>query len=265
MPVITSSAYVTVETVLMRARAILDDAAIPQGDLLTDDYAGVFSLVNSAYERIQVELAASGVETMKNYAWLIGLPAMPTIDPEARIIVTDNGTLIIYPGTGLGDLSFSEPLLPADLLVPLRLWERQTATQNYRSEMKEPNGGLLSLVQQLFLIDWEWGSYQSGDALMFRGAQQVQDVKIEYEKILAQVSAVTDPLPMRGVTNAAAYQVAKMFTAGRGGEMADGFGKEGEAEIQLIIDKNSRKRQRKRQRRVPYSGRGFRTGLGQTW
>jgi hypothetical protein len=269
MPVLGDSAYVNCETVLQRARGILNDASIPGGDILTDSYPGSFFLLNAAYEHVQAELAARGVETYKNYAWLMALPVMPIVDPEGRLIITDQGTSIIYPN-GVGNATYNPltippgPVLPSDLVVPFKLWERQTGSQNYRSEMKASNGGLLNLVQQLFLVDWEWGSYQSSDALMFRGAQQSQDIKLQYEKQLPQLAAVTDSVPIRGVTNAAAYAVAEMFAAGRGSELADGYAKKGNEEMNLIADANSRKRQRIRQRRIPYSGRGFRTGF-QTW
>ena len=55
--------------------------------------------------------------------------------------------------------------------------------------MKQPNDGLLNMVQQQCLIDWEW----LGDALRFRGALSVRDVKIKGEKHLPLLSAPTDP------------------------------------------------------------------------
>jgi len=257
MPVLGGSAYGTVGDILRKARVILNDAKVPGGDILKDTYPGAISLINIAYERIQGELSSVGVEVLTDYAWIMAIPVVATVDPEARIIVTDSATNRIYP-SGLGDAFFAAPILPPDMIVPLKLWERQNGTANFAIEMRQANDGLLNLAQSLALVDWKWGTYQSNDCLMFRGALQVQDVKIKYEKHLWSLAAVTDPVPIRGVDNAAAYQVAKVFAAARGSEIAGAFAKEGEEEIFLMQSTAVRRTQRIPSRRIPYSGRGYR-------
>jgi hypothetical protein len=260
MPVLPGSAYTTVDEILSRARVILNDCEDVNGDVLTNSYPGMSSLVNLAYANIQKELTSVGVETFVDYFWLIGIPAVTTVDPEARLIVHDSGANLIYPN-GVGNVAYAAPLLPSDLLVPLKLWERQNGTNNSASEMKQANDGLLNLSQHLYLIDWEWGSYQGNDCILFRGAQQVQDVKIKYEKQLPRLVTATDPVPIRGVDNAAAYQVAKIFATARGSTVAAAFAQEGQNEIFLLKSIAVRKSQRQRARRIPYSGRGNRHGL----
>lgn len=261
MPVLGSSAYNTASDVSSRMRAILNDAEIPAGDVLTDFLSNgvtpnpvTFQYLNLGYERVQKELASVGIELSLAEVWFIGLPIMPTIDPEARMIIDDTGCNIIYP-SGIGNVLSNTPQLPTDLVLPLDLWERQTATANFTGRpMRQPNGGLASLSQGCYLIDWEWKT----DGLRFRGATQSQDVKMEYRKRLPQLAAPTDPVPIRDVTNAAAYFSSAAFAAGRGGMIAPGFKVEAMEEITLYKQDSARRRQRKQVRRQPYSGRNGR-------
>jgi hypothetical protein len=252
LPIPTSS-YGVVEDVLLRLRTIVLDSEIPGGDTLTDSNFISFQIINSAYERVQLELARVGVETMTTEAWLIGLPSIVTVDPEARMIVDDTGTNIVYPN-GIGNVFALTPQLPVDMILPLKLWERQNNTTNYLIPMQQPNTGLMDMSQQTTLVDWEWQT----DGLRFRGALQSEDVKIKYEKHLPILVAPTDPVPIRGVVNAAAYQAARIFIASRGGAILPEFKAQADYEISLLQQISARRRQRKQVRRQPYSGRGTR-------
>ena len=251
MPVIPSSAYQTCEAVLSRIRMFLNDSEVPGGDVLTDAAPFTFDVLNAAFERVQIELASVGVETYTNETWLMALPAVTTSDPEARVIVSDTGSILTYP-SGAGDAAFDTPLLPSDLILPMKLWERQNGTTNYVGPpMRQPNDGLRNLTQQTYLIDWQW----MNDTLIFRGALQVQDVKLKYEKQLTKLAATTDPVPIRGVTNAAAYRGAEVFCESRGGMVSPVFKQNGDDEINFLKMISSRRRQRIQTRRQPYSGR----------
>ena len=253
MPILASSAYNVAEDVLARLRVILNDSEITGGDIITDTAPFSFDLLNAAFERVQVELAKVGVETYTAEAWLLALPTMPTLDPEARLVVDDTGTNILYP-SGVGNAFSLTPLLPVDLIAPLKLWERQAGTSNSAAAMIQPNGGLLKQNQQQTLVDWEW----KADGLRFRGATQSQDVKILYEKHLAKLAAPTDPVPIRGVVNAAAYFAAQIFAESRGGAIAPQAKLNATEEIFILKQLSVRRRQRKQVRRKPYSGRGGR-------
>jgi hypothetical protein len=251
MPVLGSTAYQTVEAVLNRIRMILNDSEVAGGDVLTDTAPFTFDVINGAYEKVQIELAGVGVETMSTDYWLMALPSMPSVDPEARLVVDDTGTSILYPN-GVGNAFFLAPQLPTDLIVPLRLFERQSGTANFTGPpMKQTPGGLMNMAQQTFLVDWEWKS----DGIRFRGALQVQDVKLVYEKHLPLLAAPTDPVPIRGVTNAAAYYGAKIFCESRGGAVAPIFRQNADEEVFALQRVSSRRRQHVQTRRSPYSGR----------
>lgn len=251
MPVLASSTYNTAEDVLTRVRTILNDSEVVGGDIITDTAPFTFDLLNAGFERVQTELASVGFEVLTAYAWLISLPAITTIDPEARLVVDDTGANIIYPN-GTGNVLSTLPQLPTNLVIPLDLWERPNGTTNSLGRpMNQPNGGLHSCSQGTYLQEWEWMS----DGLYFRGATQVQDVKIKYEKSLPKLAAPTDPVPIRGVVNAAAYEAAKIFADSRGAAIAPEAKLAAAAEIFNIQQGLARRKQRKPSRRGPYSGR----------
>lgn len=254
MPVLPSSAFNTVEDVLNRARNLMNDSEIAGGDVFTDTSPFAIDLVNSGFERVQLEIAAFGGETLTTEAWLIGLPAVTVVDPEARLIVDDTGSNIIYPNN-VGNILSLTPQLPPDLVLPLDLWERQTGTVNFTGpKMSQANAGLLNMEQQNYLVDWEW----KNEGLRFRGARQVMDIKILYEKSLPKLVAPNDPVPIRGVVNAAAYHTAMAFLGSRGAAILPEIKAQAQREIFLKAKLSSRRRQRKQVRRRPYSGRGGR-------
>lgn len=250
MPVVNTSSYNTVEQVLNRLRVILNDSEIQGGDVLTDTAPFSLELVQGGFERVQIELANVGVETLQKEWWILGIPSVPIVDPEGRVTVDDAGCEITYPN-GIGNAFSLSPQLPPDLVVPMKLWERQNGTPNFVSDMVQPNTGLTHISQQAFLVDWQW----EGDQLTFRGALQVQDVKVKGEKVLPRLVAVTDPVPIRGVVNAAAYQSARIFVESRGGQVAPQYQLDAQQEIDLLRGISARRRQRKQVRRRPYSGR----------
>ncbi len=257
MPVgaVPESAYGTVQDVLVRARAMINDAEIPQGDILTDDAPFAMPFCNIAYDQIQAELALADVETFTDEQWLLGISAVQAIDPESRVIVSNTGLNVVTP-TGAGSYAAPLPFLPENLLVPMRLWERQSSTTDAVIRIKRPNMGIVSMDQQAFLCEWEW----RGDQIIFRGATQMQDVKIRYTAHHPLLQLPTDSVPIRGVNNAAAFLVAKAFAASRGSTLAADYAAEGAAEIFRIKNIAVHEQQHVRVRRQPYSGRRTRLG-----
>lgn len=232
----------------------MNDSEVVGGDIITDSAPFTFDLLNAGFERVQLELAKYGVEVSTTDVWMIGLPTVPTVDPEARMIIDDSGCNIIYPN-GVGNTLASTPRLPDDLILPLRIWERQNGTTNALGlPMNQPNGGLTSCSQGTYLNEWEW----KNDGIRFRGATQSQDIKVLYEKHLQKLVAPTDPVPIRGVVNAAAYFSSKIFADSRGAAIAPEAKASAMEEIFLLQQISVRRRQRKQVRRGPYSGRGGR-------
>jgi hypothetical protein len=255
MPVLQTTTYNTAEDVLNRLRVIVNDSEVAGGDILTDTAPFTFQLLNGGYEKVQIDLAVAGIETFTLDWWLIALPIMPTVDPEGRMVIDDSGCNILYPN-GVGNVYAGVPQLPTNLVLPLVLAERQTGSTNPAAEMNQPNGGIRSDAQQLFLLDWEW----KADGIRTRGALQSQDLKITGEAQLPQLTVPTQLVPIRGVTNAVAYAAAVIFAESRGGIIAPEFKAHADEEIFRKLQTSARRRQHKQVRRRPFSGRGGRRG-----
>lgn len=250
MPVVGSSAYVICSDVTALVRVILNDSEIPAGDVYTDTSPFTFPMINSALDRVQLELAKVGVEVQLGEEWFIALPTMPIQDPEGLMVIDDTGCNILYPN-GTGDVLANSPQLPVDLILPLKLWERQSGTTNYAEPMHETTSGLGRNIQGQYLCEWEWKT----DGLRFRGATQSQDVKMEYEKRLPRVVTVDDPVPIRGCLNALAYYAADLLASSRGGVIAPKWKTEATENIFLLQQVSARRKQRKPTRRKPFGYR----------
>ena len=148
-------------TVLAEARGLLNDVS---GAIYPD--APMVVLGNKVYRELQTKLSALGMSTSKEVSAAIDIPA---------------GTVRIGDGA----------LLPADLLYPLYLEERQdgsTSEEDYvpMTETEwEP-----SLVQTDSLRYWTWRE----DEIKFPGALVIREVRIRYVKSLGSITATNSPI-----------------------------------------------------------------------
>src|SRR5579872_6965043 len=118
MPVIPSSAYVSVESVTNLIRAISNDMIYSQaGEILTDTANFMFPLLNDSLEWFQNEVNNHGVTSFEKETFLTGVTAAaftPANDPGQQVSISDTG---YFDGT----LDHVSPQLPIDLLEPMRL------------------------------------------------------------------------------------------------------------------------------------------------
>ena len=182
----------------------------------------------------------------------MALPTVPSVDPATRVFVDDTG-VHIRTATGVGNSDTATPILPVDLLIPLLVWERANGSTDYPREIKIPKEGLRPCNQGGVLNQWEW----SNDQLLFLGATQSRDVLMKYAYHFNPLSAPTDPVPIRGVQNAAAFYVAAMFAASRGSPVAQQFQAQGTEALDQFKNRTARKKQRTSHRRRPYSYRNL--------
>jgi hypothetical protein len=215
MPVTQTTAYQTAEDVLNLARALINDARIAGGDVLTDNAPFTFLYLNAAYHQVQFALATAGVETFVKEAILNDIPASTSTDTGAQVYVSDSGT---FDGTTLN----ATPQLPVDLIVPLRIWERKNATSpntNTFVLMNQKSDGLPTTTLGATLDMWEWRY----DGIYMPGATQANDLRVRYHAALPDMSATSDPVQIRGVDNAMALLVAAAFALARGAPQAVAF------------------------------------------
>lgn len=211
------------------------------GYILTDAAIATLPMLNQAYIWLQDELINNGVETNVKEAVLTPLGAATSTDPNTLVSLNDNG---YFDGTNQN----AAPQLPVDLLVPLRLWERQTGSAQNFTEMNLSNDGLPNSSPQSKFRIWEW----RGDTIFMRGSTQTNDVKIRYDARFPAITQNTDPLLVRGAYHILANLLAAQYANSRGSALAANFSAAADSQIAQMCIRNSRRNQRGSHRKKPY-------------
>src|SRR5690242_9157854 len=132
MPAVgTAGPYPTVETVMNLARAFINDTfagatSTPgEGRTFTDNAPFTIPFLNAAIEELSEKLENNNVTTMTVDGFIITIPPVSATDPGIQ-------TNLGYTGFFNGASQAATPALPADLLIPLQIWERPTgSTQDF--------------------------------------------------------------------------------------------------------------------------------------
>ena len=247
MPILGSGApYDTAEYVLNLARAITNDAAQTiAGSILSDAQPYTLVMLNSCFRDLQRELVNRGVETFVKETIITGLVQATTNDPSVQ-------TYLAYTGYFDGTVMNASPTLPGDMIMPIRLWERQTGMSTSPFyPMRPTNDGLPTIAQTGRLAWWEW----KNDTLYFVGATQSNDVRVRYWTFLVDLVDANSPVPIFDAANCLAHKVAKQFGAARGSPLAQYMQAEEQRYFQQIVTRTARKKQRGQHRRKPYGTR----------
>lgn len=255
MPVISTAPYDNLDTTLNLARAIINDSALSAaGNLLSNNRNYAVTYSNSAYRYLQDELIDNGVETFPKEVEMDGvLKVFDATDPGMQVYIS-------FDGYNNGNSNFANPALPVDMIIPLRLWERQAGvTSQIFTPMLPVNDGLPENQQKGFKLRfWEWRT----DRIYMLGANIANDLKLRYIAYLPDFEAYTDndtfgsqPVLILRSLNAMAYLIAAEFAAARGSPLADSFRSQADVFIQKMVSRTARKKQRGQHRRIPY-GRG---------
>lgn len=243
---LVAAPYDTVETALRFARVYVNDAGISlDGNLLSDDQPGTMTYVNSAWRKLQDMLAVNGVETEIAETILNNLTAVTDLDPATQAYVS-------FTNYWDGESTFSTPVLPQDLIQPLRLWERQYDTEQEFMPMFPANDGLPARVKSIRLVEWEWRN----NKIYLVGATQANDIRIRYTCYLVDLADADTALPIMRCAHVLGYYIAEEFATARGSVQAPIFAAKGDAAVLRMISVTVRKQQRGQHRRIPYSRRG---------
>ena len=234
MPVVGSSAYNTAGQITALVRSLLNDAA---GNLFTDGV--LLPYVNSAYRKVQRALAIvqSGTFLVDNVTVVV--PTVSAVDPSLQVAITD--------------ATAPPNQLPTDLLVPVKLWERQNGSSEDFVEMVDltRRGGLPSRPQGQRLSVWEWRA----DGLYFLGATQDNQVRIRYMKAFPDLADATSNVLMRNAQEAIAYMGAAMAAMARGSPLAEKWAQAGDDALEDLVQNATHQAQEGGRRRRPYSWR----------
>lgn len=242
MPVLPSSAYVSVETVANLIRVIANDAIYSAaGEILTDVSTLLFPLMNDSLEWLENELNNSGVESFRKETILTNVTAVGIVDPGVQINISDTGYFD-------GATNHALPQVPTDLLNPIFMWERTTGSTENWVEMEERADGLPSMVQSTRLKMWEW----RGDALVMPGALQSEDLRLRYQGSHAIFVAPTDALLLRGGNGTIAYKTVSTYLVTKNPEASQLAKLEADDRVSQLTTRSARTKQRELVTRASY-------------
>lgn len=249
MPVLPSSAYVSLGTVTTLIRAIANDMIYsPAGEVLTDTANFMLPLLNDALEWFQNEIANHGEDTFTKETILTPLTPVPgsaSTDPATQVSVSDTG---YFDGVSM----HLDPQLPPDLLEPTFLWERQTGSQQEYLPMSEMVDGLPSVVPSDRFGVWEYRQ----DGLFMPGAIQSNDIRLRYKGSLAMFVSTDDILYFRGGTGPIAYKMVSTYLASKNPDAAKVAADEANMRLSQITMRSARMKQRVTTTRQSYGSQG---------
>lgn len=237
MPVLGSSAYVSVESAANLIRAIVGDMIYSStGEIITDTSPYLLVLLNDTLQWFGEECANHGIDTFEKETILTPFTAVtgtPSTDPATQVNVSDTGYFD-------GNINHATPQLPTDLTVPLKLWERQTGSQEDFIYVSQQHDGLPSQVPTDRFGIWEWRE----DGIYLPGAIQSNDIRLRYRGVLAQLVTVEDILYFRGAVGPIAYKFVSIYEATRKPELAEAAGAEAMLRMNQLFTRNARMKQR---------------------
>jgi hypothetical protein len=142
------------------------------------------------------------------------------------------------------------PALPADLIQPIQLWEKASGASTTLYEPMDEVEVLSIRDQDDELLEWNW---REGE-IKFVGATTVRDVRILYEKLMAQVSTENTSIALIDVDLFLSSQTAAYAALIVGGnrELAQFNQAIADDELGKIIRNRVKKRQAQPTRRLPY-------------
>ena len=222
----------------------------------------LMSFVNSAYRGIQRALRGTGSTEFRVGQAFVTIPGLTFTEPSTQVILGFTGLSISSDADPAPVFDVANPVgqLPATLLMPRKLWERPTGSSNNFCEMVNltNSGGLASRPQNYTLSSWEWIE----DGLTFIGAQQDNDIKIEFDIGLPAVSDGAAQLLVLNSEDYHAFTVASMVEPSRGGKNTQAYDSAAEDAKEKLIQAATRGQQMHVSRSRAFSSR---RGVSRRW
>lgn len=219
-----SGTYPTIEQILNLARVYLNDVmpgltgTIGEGTQLFDSWPPALTVLNDAIDTYQQDIGLHGVPTFIQEAIITPItPINSSLGPG-----TPNPAAwqnLGFAGFFDGETQYSTPVLPSNLILPLRLWQRTSGASEDLSfmEVYPISSGLESVRQGIGLGRWEW----RGDLIWFNGSTLTKDLRLRYQAT-ANIPLTTQPSQFSTVTvpfldswQPLAYRIAFVFSQGR--------------------------------------------------
>lgn len=267
--------YPSLEEVANLIRVIMNDSqmgatgTVGEGQILVDNQQisiNVITALNEAIRQTYRELRNIGDPTLivDNYI----VTDLPVINGTQGPGLADPATQVCLGFQGFfdGTNTFSNYTLPANMLVPLRVWQRQTGTNNPFNEVGQAQDGLPSYWQGIGLGQWEWRS----DGIWFNGSLQNNDVRIRYQRTFlpfnsGSINFTNTYIPIMDSTSAIAYKAAYILAFSLGSVQAPMLKTESDEQIRQLRNEQVRRAQGVTYFRPAYEseeGTGFGFGFG---
>jgi hypothetical protein len=252
MSQVQTSSYPILEDVMQGARAgIMDMLKSTAGAILTDTSPYTIVFVNSAIRRVQRRLANNGITSnVRDNVILTPLTPAANADPSVQVYVSVLG---YFDGVNVN----AQPTLPADLILPLELWERQTGSGAQFQPMSRPQEGLTSRMPGSYFGQWEWRE----DRINMTGSTMTEDLRVRYEASLPRIAPGTDftktTIAIRDGEDALSSAVKYEYAKSRSSAMRQEAKETLEEDLFELINRYVHQDQR-----IGYRPRGFRAGSG---
>lgn len=246
MPSFATTPYDSAEYVLNLMRSLGNDAAQSlAGNLLADNQPYVLPILNSGYRHLQRKLVLRGYQTLKKRTVLYSVLPIGDLDPGVQVSISYSG---YFDGFG----NHNAPVLPADLLMPMQLKERQTGSLLPYNPMVISRDGLPSRNQGIWLCDWIW----QNDQIFMCGATQKNDIELLYAAFLPDLILLPTPSQVLIVRseNALGYYTLAKWAESRGSALAGSLFARGDECLKDIMAAEGLYKQRGNIRRRGYTG-----------
>jgi len=235
------------------------------GKILGTEDAFSQQCTNDAWRWLQENLANLGYTPLKNEVIITGIPAITSQDPAAQQLISWTA---FFDGTNYQ----SSPVLPSNLVHPLKVWERWT-NQNQFFPVEPMECWLDALPNQskstTYNGMWEWRNA----AIYLPGSAMSMDLRILYVQYLADfvTSGTTrwyqQPVPLARCLEPFSWRIVFEFCNSRApsndAEAAEQAAAATEAQghlaedaLKLLFNRDVKMKQRVTISRQPRSGRG---------
>lgn len=255
VPDVNIAPYDTVNMVLNTTRTRINDA-IRQlgGELLTNNQPFTQQMTITAWRKLQAYLASIGHSRLKRRAILSGVPIVGSQDPA---IETEMTWMWFYDGVSYWTPNES-PVLPNDMILPLKIAERQTGTYSRFIPMGFAPDGFQTQRKTCWNGEWNWRE----DGLWMPGSLVKMDLELYYAAYLIDFATNGDtpwydqPVPILRSLSALSNYICYEFAAPRGDMDAAKFQTDAEADAKLLNNVEVNMKQRTNPSRKGFSGRG---------
>lgn len=234
------------------ARALINDMIRQAGgSILVDTAPFTIPMLNSATRKTQRYLANNGLlSNVVDNAILTPILPVTSLDPGIQISISalnyNNGTNV-----------YSTPVLPADLLLPLSLAQRQTNSGAQFTPMWPARGPLMSRVPGPYFGEWEWRN----DAINAVGCTNTMDIRVRYEGRLPRISKTANlsqtTINIRDGEDALGFAMVTLYAFSRGAAQRNEAKVAWIQECDELINRYVRKDQR-----IAVRPRGYAAGGG---